>query len=228
MFYEFRIMQPMSLINSSLGVETGYLPHHQESDLRDMHAKGFMRYGVVAMVLDDQNRLLLLEHAASDKTEEGMWGALGETSHAFKNNGTWEVEPVGTTVIRGLREETNADLKPEDFDTPVFGNCIDTSWPIGSRFLDQYAYASVPLLFAGPETVEKIMDAPVNNEEIRSKRMVPLDRVLNYELRKGTIAWLAIGATALSTASNDTVPLQSQPWTPNGSVRDAVLSELFR
>ena len=221
-------MQPMSLINSSLGVETGYLPHHQESDLRDMHAKGFMRYGVVAMVLDDQNRLLLLEHAASDKTEEGMWGALGETSHAFKNNGTWEVEPVGTTVIRGLREETNADLKPEDFDTPVFGNCIDTSWPIGSRFLDQYAYASVPLLFAGPETVEKIMDAPVNNEEIRSKRMVPLDRVLNYELRKGTIAWLAIGATALSTASNDTVPLQSQPWTPNGSVRDAVLSELFR
>ena len=221
-------MQPMSLINSSLGVETGYLPHHQESDLRDMHAKGFMRYGVVAMVLDDQNRLLLLEHAASDKTEEGMWGALGETSHAFKNNGTWEVEPVGTTVIRGLREETNADLKPEDFDTPVFGNCIDTSWPIGSRFLDQYAYASVPLLFAGPETVEKIMDAPVNNEEIRSKRMVPLDRVLNYELRTGTIAWLAIGATALSTASNDTVPLQSQPWTPNGSVRDAVLSELFR
>ena len=228
MFYEFRIMQPMSLINSSLGVETGYLPHHQESDLRDMHAKGFMRYGVVAMVLDDQNRLLLLEHAASDKTEEGMWGALGETSHAFKNNGTWEVEPVGTTVIRGLREETNADLKPEDFDTPVFGNCIDTSWPIGSRFLDQYAYASVPLLFAGPETVEKIMDAPVNNEEIRSKRMVPLDRVLNYELRKGTIAWLAIGATALSTASNDTVPLQSQPWTPNGTVQDAVLSELFR
>ena len=218
----------MSLINSSLGVETGYLPHHQESDLREMHAQGFMRYGVVAMVLDDQNRLLLLEHAASDKTEEGMWGALGETSHAFKNNGTWEVEPVGTTVIRGLREETNADLKPEDFDTPVFGNCIDTSWPIGSRFLDQYAYASVPLLFAGPETVEKIMDAPVNNEEIRSKRMVPLDRVLNYELRKGTIAWLAIGATALSTASNDTVPLQSQPWTPNGSVRDAVLSELFR
>ena len=228
MFYEFRIMQPMSLINSSLGVETGYLPHHQESDLREMHAQGFMRYGVVAMVLDDQNRLLLLEHAASDKTEEGMWGALGETSHAFKNNGTWEVEPVGTTVIRGLREETNADLKPEDFDTPVFGNCIDTSWPIGSRFLDQYAYASVPLLFAGPETVEKIMDAPVNNEEIRSKRMVPLDRVLNYELRKGTIAWLAIGATALSTASNDTVPLQSQPWTPNGSVQDAVLSELFR
>ena len=218
----------MSLINSSLGVETGYLPHHQESDLREMHAQGFMRYGVVAMVLDDQNRLLLLEHAASDKTEEGMWGALGETSHAFKNNGTWEVEPVGTTVIRGLREETNADLKPEDFDTPVFGNCIDTSWPIGSRFLDQYAYASVPLLFAGPETVEKIMDAPVNNEEIRSKRMVPLDRVLNYELRKGTIAWLAIGATALSTASNDTVPLQSQPWTPNGSVQDAVLSELFR
>ena len=72
------------------------------------------------------------------------------------------------------------------------------------------------------------MDAPVNNEEIRSKRMVPLDRVLNYELRKGTIAWLAIGATALSTASNDTVPLQSQPWTPNGSVQDAVLSELFR
>lgn len=221
-------MQPMSLINSSLGVETGYLPHHQESDLREMHAQGFMRYGVVAMVLDDQNRLLLLEHAASDKTEEGMWGALGETSHAFKNNGTWEVEPVGTTVIRGLREETNADLKPEDFDTPVFGNCIDTSWPIGSRFLDQYAYASVPLLFAGPETVEKIMDAPVNNEEIRSKRMVTLDRVLNYELRKGTIAWLAIGATALSTASNDTVPLQSQPWTPNGSIQDAVLSELFR
>ncbi|MCX6729326.1 MAG: hypothetical protein NTV95_01590 [Candidatus Saccharibacteria bacterium] len=218
----------MSLINSSLGVETGYLPHHQESDLREMHAQGFMRYGVVAMVLDDQNRLLLLEHAASDKTEEGMWGALGETSHAFKNNGTWEVEPVGTTVIRGLREETNADLKPEDFDTPVFGNCIDTSWPIGSRFLDQYAYASVPLLFAGPETVEKIMDAPVNNEEIRSKRMVTLDRVLNYELRKGTIAWLAIGATALSTASNDTVPLQSQPWTPNGSIQDAVLSELFR
>ena len=58
--------------------------------------------------------------------------------------------------------------------------------------------------------------------------MVPLDRVLNYELRKGTIAWLAIGATALSTASNDTVPLQSQPWTPNSSVQDAVLSELFR
>lgn len=228
MFYEFRIMQLMSLINSSLGVETGYLPHHQESDLRDMHANGFMRYGVVAMVLDYKDRLLLLEHAASDKTEEGMWGALGETSHVFKDGSTWKVEPVGSTVIRGLSEETNADLKPEDFDTPVFGNCIDTSWPIGSRFLDQYAYASVPLLFAGPETVEKIMDAPVNNEEIRSKRMVPLDRVLNYELRKGTIAWLAIGATALSTASNETVPLQSQPWTPNGTVQDAVLSELFR
>ena len=218
----------MSLTNSSLGVETGYLPHHQESDLREMHTNGFMRYGVVAMVLDYQNRLLLLEHASSDKTSEGMWGALGETSHVFKEDGMWNVEPVSATVVRGLIEETNADLDISDFDTPTFGNCIDTSWPIGKHFLDQYAYASVPLLYAPNETIEKIMDAPLQNDEITAKKMVPLEQVMHYELRPGTVSWLAIGAAAISLSSNETVPLQTQAWRPNDSVQDAVLSKMFQ
>jgi hypothetical protein len=218
----------MSLTNSSLGVETGYLPHHQESDLRKMHTDGFMRYGVVAMVLDYQNRLLLLEHASSDKASAGMWGALGETSHVYKDGEVWNVEPVGSTVLRGLAEETNADLSISDFDTPTYGNCIDTSWPIGTHCLDQYAYASVPLLYAPTETIEKIMDAPLQNDEITAKKMVPLEQVMHYELRPGTISWLAIGAAAISLSSNETVPLQTQTWQPNNNVQDAVLSKMFR
>ena len=218
----------MSLTNSGVDLEAGYLPHHQETDLRNMHADGYMRYGVVAMVLDYQHRLLMLEHAASDKTDAGMWGALGETSHVYQEGNNWEVEPVGSTVLRGLREEANVELEAEDFKTPLHGNCIDTAWPIGLRFLDQYAYASVPLLFASPTTVEKIMDAPINNDEIVSKKMVPLEQVLQYELRPGTVSWLALGGAALSIASIETVPLQSQSWTPNDTVQDAVLSKMFR
>jgi len=218
----------MSLTNSSTRVETGYLPHHTEADLRNIHAEGFMRYGVVAMILDYQNRLLLLEHAASDKTDEGMWGALGETSHVYQEGERWSVEPVGTTILRGLHEEANVDLEAADFETPTQGNCIDTPWPIGLRFLDQYAYASVPLLFASAQTVEKIMDAPLDNDEIVAKKMVPLEQVFQYELRPGTVSWLTLGAAALSIASNEVVPMQTQAWKPNNSVQDAVLSKMFR
>jgi hypothetical protein len=204
------------------------LPERNEADLRDLQRRGFMRYGIVAMLLDGNERMLLLEHAASDKADSGMWGALGETSHVFEEAGHWHVEPPAHTLLRGIREETGAIIDPGQLHLPVTGAYFETTWPIGTQHGNGLSHALAPIVFMSPDAVDSIMDAPLPEDEIVTKNMIRLESVRDYPLRPGMYKWLEEAQKALLRASTEIVPLENAPWVHPSTVQDARFSEMFK
>lgn len=203
------------------------LPEPDEQDLRVMHRSGFLRYGVAAMLLDDANRMLLLEHSASDKVEAGMWGTLCETSQAFRAAGQWYIEPPAHTLLRGIREETGADVDPDQLYLPSSGAYFETTWPVGTQHGNGLSHAVSPIVFMSAEAVETIMDAPLPLDEITTKRLVELDSVNDYRLRPGMLKWLGEAQLALAQVSPTVAPLESSAWIHPSDMQDARLTDMF-
>lgn len=203
------------------------LPEPNEQDLRDMHQSGYLRYGVAAMLLDKANRMLLLEHSASDKVESGMWGTLCETSQAFRVAGQWHIEPPAHTLLRGIHEETGASIDPSQLYLPSAGAYFETTWPVGTQYGNGLSHAVSPIVFMSAEAVETIMDAPLPPDEITTKRLVHLESVSDYRLRPGMLKWLGEAQLALAQASTTAAPLENSTWVHPVNVQDARLSEMF-
>lgn len=219
----------MTLAQNNLEQHYNLLPTRSDAELRLIHQQGFSRYGIVAMLLDDKDRMLLLEHAESDKANAGMWGALGETSQVYhdNDNGLWQVEPAVRTVLRGIKEEAGADVCASELSVSASTPYFETTWPIGTQYGNKKSFAVSPIITLSALAVEQIMDAQIPEGEITAKQFVNVDHVSYYRLRPGMTQWLQHAKVACTNRSNDTIPLASEPWTNATNIQDAKLTEMF-
>ena len=79
---------------------------------RHIERSGVARLGIVAAILDHQQRLLVLEHKRSNKSPAGSVGPLGETAQMGHNGSIMVVETTAHTLSRGMREELRSRRAP--------------------------------------------------------------------------------------------------------------------
>lgn len=182
----------------------------------------------MAMVLNSVGDLPLLEHRASAKVEAGMWGALGETSHVINTAASWQIEPTGTTLLRGMKEELNIDVDQKDLRVPARQSVFGCEWPVGTQYPGQLSNALCPIVEVSPSLERAILRSRPSSE-IMQATFTSLDTV-NPFLRPGMINWLK--QVRLIAIRNEGSPLNSfaQPdWIHSNhpNVIDAILGGMF-
>lgn len=168
------------------------LPAADVRDLRRMRDAGFDRYGVVAAIVDDLGRLLMLSHVGNSKTPDGALGPLAETAKLAINGDDISVEATAQTLLRGVREE----LGIEDTDSIGFrarraGGWVLNNWPVGTAYANQTALAVCPVLHVDAAGAQAILDSFQPNDEISGIRFMSPGEIRQApNLRDGTQAWL--------------------------------------
>jgi hypothetical protein len=168
------------------------LPVISPEDLTTVRVSGWARVGIVAAIIDDRDRLLMLDHHPNDKLAESALGPLAETSQAFRDEGNLHIESAVQTLARGIREELGlADPGTLDLQAQPVGAWITSTWPVGDRHEQQQALAICPIVHIGPRQREALLDTFKPTEEIQAVRFInPADIVAEHRTRPGTAAWL--------------------------------------
>lgn len=198
-------------------------------DLQELKKAGWVRFGIVAAILNTEGDILLLEHTRSSKNPDGALGPLAETAQLYNANGTWEVETITQTLHRAFREELGAQ-RPEDLDLRArrIGAWAINDWPVSGRHEDRTAFAICPVVQVSDETAARL-EGFCRTAEIKVARFVDPEEIPHLSnLRPGTIPWLQsiiveglLYSSAQACASVDFRQIKSSP---NG--RDANLKEL--
>lgn len=206
--------------------EATLIPTLTDEEMRALYNEGISRIGIVALLADSEGeRVLLLEHTASDKSKAGMWGALGETSQVASRQVGWELEAPLDTLARGLQEERKVGFPklwvPNR--VPVFF----MEWPVGVDRTD-VAYAICPVVILDDEMVQAIEAAPVTDEVSRSV-FVPVEQAADGKvLRPGMDMWLPKALDALdANAGAELVSVAASADGLPGQTQDAILEDLY-
>jgi hypothetical protein len=174
------------------------LPSATAADLRLLRWQGWMRFGIVAAIIDDSQRFLMLEHRVSAKNLAGALGPMAETTQLAKTPSGVVVESTEETLARALREELGLN-DPEGIDLHARprGAWELYSWPVGVDYGDQQALAVCPVLRISDEQGESIEGQFTGTPEIRHMRFMTLDEIeQQHNLRPGTEGWLGAVATS--------------------------------
>lgn len=202
-----------------------------DHDLRKMYENNLHRYGLLVGIFDLDGNMLMLEHAGSDKTQDGMWGPLGETSKVQRApTGEWRVEPTVATLMRGIQEELGVQLSPQDIFVTANEPAMMTTWPVGVRYGRQHGAAYSPVIYIS-ETAKQLILSSATSEEVRSKRLMDPGEVLALtHVRPGTHRWLSeIVEFRDSQSSAPLVHPQSAVWdySPQHPLLDAILAQMY-
>lgn len=206
------------------------IPALHDDELRGLYHEGWQRIGIVAFIADTQGNLLLLEHRESDKTTEGMWGPLGETSKVRLQDEAWEIESPTQTLLRGFTEELDIECSASDFlateETPYF----TASWPIGVSRPDEFAFAICPVVVVS-DHLKASIEASTGKDEVKSAVFLPYtDIKLLSSLRPGTNEWLDLARATISDIGiTNLVPLAetSSQASFTNNCPDAIFSQMY-
>lgn len=178
---------------------TTVLPSASTADLRMLRAQGWMRYGIVAAIVDDRQRIMMLSHRHSAKTPGGALGPLAETAQVGRSQGGVVVETTQETLARALREELGQeDPTKVALRARRTGSWRLNSWPVGTNFGAQRAFAVCPIAHITGEQRQRLQDEFPGTEEIDAVRFMTADQIDEYNnVRPGTRAWLGAVATSL-------------------------------
>lgn len=183
----------MSIDNNGERLGVGIeLPTLSPNELEGLYREGWDRVGVVAAVLDSSFNILLLEHKKSEKTDDGMLGALGETALIFPEEVGWRIENPVTTLLRGIEEEAGVRLTSESLRVAETSNCFTLGWPVGVKSLHESAFAICPLVIVDDAVKDELLSGPPT-EEISSKYFVPFEEaelLPDAAFRPGMREWL--------------------------------------
>jgi hypothetical protein len=156
--------------------------------LRAIRDCGWKVVGIVAALVDEQQRLLMLRHKGSEKTPDGAWGPLAETSQFSVSQGVVQVvEGVDDTISRAGSEELGIDLSLSGVSVKRFGSWLLNSWPVGVSYPGQQAYAVCPFLYVDSGVCAGFAET----QEIEGYSFMRPDEIMNgRSLRSGTEGWL--------------------------------------
>ncbi len=205
--------------------------------LQSLYRDGWQRIGIVALVLDPDDKLLLLQHRGNDKIVEGMWGPLAETSVVQDEGSKLDMESPIETISRGFKEELGLEIKDDTLEKSIKGY-FTMGWPVGINGALLKAFAICPVVHLDRESAESI---PTNlpTDEIMSARFFNYAKGsgdgLPALLRPGTSDWLriaenpigcrAIGCTSLSALGLYRFPHERFPYSQDQ--QDAIFTEMF-
>lgn len=170
------------------------LPRLCHDDIHQAAKLGIARIGIVAAILDQQQRLLVLEHKESDKSPAGSLGPLAETAQLAETGSGVVVETTTHTLSRGIREELGVE-KPQTLNIRAkrMGAWALNRWPVGVNYSHQAALAICPVVHLGPEEAERIMDEYEETAETTRVIFVPIGELRDIQnVRPGTHAWLDV------------------------------------
>lgn len=216
------------------------IPTPDTKDLYRMHQDGMYRYGIIAAIMNQNNEILMLEHCASDKTEGGMWGPLGETSLVHLGlNKEIALEPTTTTLRRGIQEELLVDIAQFGVQTYRDKPFFDTTWPVGLAYPGQIGAARSPIVVVGEELEAAIMQAPAS-DEISDKQFMDINDALDFandaeladepSVRPGAQQWLSLAADHLHMVrGRQLIDLPLEDWQMSGQPSiDAILKNIWQ
>ncbi len=207
------------------------VPALSDRELKALFRDGWSRVGVVALILDEDGNALLLEHTASDKTTDGMWGSLGETSLARYHGDEWELEPPMNTLLRGISEELGLNVPVSELRRPSKVPFFTMAWPVGVDNPTEQAFAICPIVVVSNQLRQQITEAPLS-EEITSATFVPLRDVVQnkFNLRPGASLWAERAADVVIANSNCYLEKIEPPAAfieASYRVQDAILPEMY-
>lgn len=188
------------------------LPSPSAGDLRVLRAQGWSRFGIVAAVVDDRQRIMMLSHRGSAKVPIGALGPMAETAQIGCIEGRVAVETTQDTLARALREELGQDNPTKvALRARHAGSWELNFWPVGTNFGAQRAFAVCPIVHITGEQRERLQDEFVGTEEISALRFMAPDQIDECDnIRPGTRAWLGTVAASplLELRPGDSVDLE--------------------
>jgi hypothetical protein len=186
-------------------------PRVSVPDLSQLKRTGWARFGIVAAVVDEQQRIMMLEHRPSDKTPAGALGPLAETSQLARTRNGLQVEHAAETLARGFKEELGTDPTQLQLVAKKVGSWALNSWPVGALYTNQQAFAVCPVVRVGAEQRDRLVGEFTGTDEISAVRFMTTDEIRRQEnVRTGTHAWLGdVAASGLmEVPADDSFDLQ--------------------
>jgi hypothetical protein len=174
------------------GVSEASLPAPTAADLTDLKYAGWSHVGIVAALVDDRQRILMLQHRPSDKTPSGAWGPLAETTQLARTETGAQVERTIDTLARGLREEVSvADPSRLEVAARYVGSWVVNRWPVGGRHVGQFALALCPVVHVSRGVRQELENMYRPNNETSSMAFMDPEQIAALDhVRFGTHTWL--------------------------------------
>lgn len=205
------------------------LPRPTAADLRQLAAQGWMRFGIVAAVVDDHRRIMMLEHRPSSKTPAGALGPLAETAQLGRVDGKIAVETTEETLARAVSEELGQSPPTLQLRARKVGSWELNSWPVGINHGNQRAFGVCPVVHVTGDERERIEDEFAGTEEIRAVRFMTPEQIDGYHnVRPGTNLWLGTVAASplMDLPPEESLWISLPPATPLPEAMDARLQEV--
>lgn len=171
---------------------TAMFPKFNADDLRVIKAAGWTRVGILAAILDGEQRFLILRHKHSDKTPQGALGPLAETAQLSRGvRNEIQVESTAHTLSRAVYEELGVS-RPSTLrlTAKYIGGWVLNSWPVGTGYAGQKALAICPVTHIGNEEKERLLDTFQEMEEIAGIDFMRAHDIAHELVRPGTREWL--------------------------------------
>ena len=203
------------------------VPTLTDAELRQLHAEGIQRVGIVALLVDsERQRMLLLEHTQSEKSQAGMWGALGETALVATQGDGWKIEAPMDTLARGLQEELKVPASTGQLWVPRRLPFFSLEWPVGVNSTDT-AFAICPVVVVSDELAAAIGNAEAT-EEVSTNTFTPIDQASAYDMRPGMERWLPHAIDAIDKNAGSGLVVVHLPVDElQGQTQDAILDNMY-
>lgn len=206
--------------------EVTTVPHIDEAFLRVVRDSGFQRMGIVAALVEG-GKIMMLRHRKSDKSDEGTWGPLAETSKATRVAGVWHPEDPIRTLRRAIDEEVGLQIGFPPLRARAIGGFTMATWPIGIDYPGQNAYAIVPVLHMERGSTQRLVETFTPTEEIDKVAMLSPDQIRTQCLRPGVLSWLhVVEHSPLFAGQGPFVELQVPGTMPRGEQVDIIFSNM--
>jgi hypothetical protein len=189
------------------------LPNFDPVRLTRVEGLGFSSIGIAPVLQDEEGRILMVEHAANPARglKGGEWSVPAETIKARGRAPTRQVELTIQTIVRGLWEETGADLHVAQQQGAKL--LLEHTTAIG--YLDlaasgddvppskQRAFCLAVLLGGNQDLTDYLKTAIEPSDEHPTVAFVHSDELDHLPLRPGTSAGLALVETMRSHGRRD-------------------------
>ncbi len=194
------------------------LPTLEVPDLAAIQRAGWRRVGIVAAVVDPQQRILMLEHKGSDKSLPRALGPLAETTDVRVEDGKVTiVESTMQTLARSIDEELGVqDPTTLGLRARRVGAWILHEWPVGIAYPGQSALAVCPIVHIGDNQRDKLLDVFHETDEITDICFKTWDEIVACKsVRPGTHGWLlAVVASGLIEPDSTVRAMPLSHYTP--------------
>lgn len=198
------------------------LPELTKEVLVDAARSGWRRIGVAPVIMDTFDRTLELTYQTSSKTDEGMRGAMSETTRIYlKDNGEIYIEQVQETIHRSLSEElglSDDQIKGLRFVTQDKAAWRLAAFPLGGT---EYILGITTVLrLDGPSEswLNKHLERMEPREEIREAHFVDFTKMFGsaqdsaarrtFTHRPGTEKILVAASQLLSDERSQLTPVE--------------------